>query len=41
MGLSGWQSLAVLLPVRSVGVMADQRTYENTITLRIVESQEA
>jgi len=35
-----WQSFAVLLPVRSVGVMGDQRTYENTITLRIVESQD-
>jgi GMP synthase (glutamine-hydrolysing) len=33
-----WQSFAVLLPVRSVGVMGDQRTYENTIVLRIVES---
>src|SRR5205823_14581843 len=35
-----WQSFAVLLPVRSVGVMGDQRTYENTIVLRIVESQD-
>ncbi len=35
-----WQSFAVLLPVRSVGVMGDQRTYENTISLRIVESQD-
>jgi GMP synthase (glutamine-hydrolysing) len=35
-----WQSFAVLLPVRSVGVMGDQRTYENTIVLRVVESQD-
>jgi GMP synthase (glutamine-hydrolysing) len=35
-----WQSFAVLLPVQTVGVMGDQRTYENTIALRIVESQD-
>jgi len=35
-----WQSFAVMLPIRSVGVMADERTYENTIALRIVESQD-
>jgi GMP synthase (glutamine-hydrolysing) len=35
-----WQSFAVLLPVQSVGIMGDQRTYENTVVLRIVESQD-
>ncbi len=33
-----WQAGVILLPVRSVGVMGDERTYENTIVLRAVES---
>jgi GMP synthase (glutamine-hydrolysing) len=35
-----WQSFAVLLPVRSVGVMGDRRTYENACVLRVVESED-
>ena len=33
-----WQAGAIFLPVQSVGVMGDERTYENAIALRAVES---
>jgi GMP synthase (glutamine-hydrolysing) len=33
-----WQSFAVLLPISTVGVMGDMRTYDNAIALRVVES---
>jgi GMP synthase (glutamine-hydrolysing) len=33
-----WQAAAILLPVRSVGVMGDERTYENVVCLRAVSS---
>ena len=35
-----WQSFGVLLPIKTVGVMGDERTYENVIALRVVDSKD-
>ncbi|NWF92372.1 MAG: glutamine-hydrolyzing GMP synthase [Syntrophaceae bacterium] len=35
-----WQSFAILLPVKTVGVMGDERSYEHAVALRVVRSQD-
>jgi GMP synthase (glutamine-hydrolysing) len=36
-----WQSFAVLLDIKSVGVMGDQRSYQKPIVIRVVSSEDA
>lgn len=36
-----WQAIAILAPIRSVGVMGDQRTYADTVVVRVVTSKDA
>ena len=38
--LQVWQSFAILLPIKTVGVMGDERTYENVVVLRCVSSSD-